>query len=378
MKKSKILYRKNSSGKLQQWQIGVEGSTIHVWHGQVDGKLQHTQDTISLGKNEGRSNSTTPEEQAISEAKSKFTKTKKKGYVTSKESALDGEVDAIIEGGIIPMLAQSYKKKIKLPCYVQPKLDGIRGIHTTGGKLWSRTRKVMTSLPHISRELAEHFAGQSSDGECYNHDYKHDFEKITSAVTMKKGVADHHKLVQYHIYDLPVPDGTFKQRYEMLKQIFKDIPKDSPLKLVPTRLVHSHEELMKAYEDFMEMGYEGAMARDPEGLYENPNSSYRSKNLQKVKEFQDEEFKIVGFHEGRGKYKGHLATFECEIDDEHGKRTFKAMPMGVLGKAEMMKKMFEDHSLWKGKWVTVQYQGWTRSDNKPRFPKAKRFREIGY
>ena len=378
MKKSKILYRKNSSGKLQQWQIGVDGSTIHTWHGQVDGKLQHTHDTILLGKNEGRSNATTPEEQAISEAKSKFTKMKKMGYVTSKESALADEVDAVIEGGIIPMLAQSYKKKPKFPCYVQPKLDGIRGLHAGNGSLWSRTRHAIKCLPHLEKQHTKYFGDQLADGEFYNHELKHDFEKITAAVTMKKGISPHHELVQHHIYDLPIPDLTFRDRYAILEGIFEEIPGNSHLILVPTRLVNSHAELMKAYEDFMEMGYEGAMARDPEGLYENPHAKYRSKNLQKIKEFQDAEFRIVGFYEGRGKYKGHLATFECEIDDEHGKRTFKAMPMGDLGKAEMMKKMFEDHSLWKGKWVTVQFQGWTRTDNKPRFPKAKRFRDMKY
>lgn len=374
MKKFKKLYRRHSSGKLQEWQIAVEGSTIHVWHGQVDGKLQHTKDIILEGKNIGRSNATTTEEQAMSEAKSKFLKMKKKGYVTDINSAKNGDVDKVIEGGIIPMLAQSYKKKMKFPVYVQPKLDGIRALYSEG--LWSRTRKRMTSLPHIEEQVKAYFQGDVVlDGEAYNHDLKDDFEKITSAVTMKKGVADHHELVQYHIYDLPLPDIPFKERLVRLQKVFKGVPNKSHLKLVESRLVHSHEELMQAYEDFMEMGYEGAMARDPEGLYESPNASYRSKNLQKIKEMQDAEFKIVGFNEGRGKLAGHVATFVFEIDDEHGKRTFKAKPDGSTA---ILKKYFEDHSLWEGKWMTVQYQGWTKTDIKPRFPVAKRFRDRNY
>lgn len=375
MKKSKILYRKNSSGKLQQWQIWVEDTTIHVEHGQVDGKLQHTQDTIASGKNEGRSNETSIQGQALSEAKSKFIKMKKKGYVTSIESALAGEVDSVIEGGIIPMLAQSYKKKMIFPVYIQPKLDGIRALHTGEGNIWSRTRKAINSLPHIQKELNKYFDENEADGECYNHDLKDDFEKITSAVTTKKGVADHHELVQYHIYDMPIPGITFTDRQLMLEGIFENIPGNSPLILVPTRLVHSQEELMKAYEDFMEDGYEGAMARDPESMYENPSTSYRSKNLQKIKVMEDAEFKIVGMAEGRGKLKGHVGRFIFEIKDEHGTRTFKAKPSG---KTEMLKKYFEDHSLWKEKWMTVQFQGYTKKENKPRFPVALRFRNREY
>jgi ATP-dependent DNA ligase len=127
---------------------------------------------------------------------------------------------------------------------------------------------------------------------------------------------------------------------------------------------------MRAYEDFMEQGYEGAMIRNAEGDYEHR----RSYNLQKLKKFQDAEFEVIGISEGRGSLAGHAAAFVCRIDDSHGKRTFEAKLKGKNVTA-FLKKCFEDHSLWEGKWLKVQFQGWTRKNRVPRFPVGLHFRD---
>src|SRR5271170_7191502 len=92
---------------------------------------QVTQDTVADGKNAGKANATTAVGQAEKEAAAKWTKQKKKGYVESKADAEAEVTDAVIEGGLLPMLAHKYKdfaKKIIFPCHVQPKLDGMRCI----------------------------------------------------------------------------------------------------------------------------------------------------------------------------------------------------------------------------------------------------------
>ena len=48
--KSKILYKKTSTGKIQQWRIWVIGSTIHSECGQVDGKKTLSEDEILKAK----------------------------------------------------------------------------------------------------------------------------------------------------------------------------------------------------------------------------------------------------------------------------------------------------------------------------------------
>ena len=181
MYKFPTLYKQTSTGAMQQWTIAVEGATIRTFWGQTGGKLQEGSDTIRAGKNIGKANETTPEEQAKAEAKSQWELKLKKGYVEQLGQAKAGKVDKIIEGGIFPMLAHTIEKRgkdLKYPCYVQPKLDGHRCIAICkNGKvtLWSRTRKLITGVPHIIKALESigGFAGEHFilDGELYNHDY---------------------------------------------------------------------------------------------------------------------------------------------------------------------------------------------------------------
>ena len=154
------LYKRTSTGAIQQWSIAVTGRAITTTYGQVNGKLQTTKDLVKEGKNAGRKNATEAEEQAIKEAKSQWIKKKKSGYVESFTDAQDGKTDSVIEGGALPMLAKVFEEhisKVKYPVAVQPKLDGHRCIAVIDAKgdvtLWTRTRKRITSVPHIEEKL---------------------------------------------------------------------------------------------------------------------------------------------------------------------------------------------------------------------------------
>lgn len=377
MKTFPILYKKTNTGAIQQWTISVEIPKeedplprIKTVHGQVGGKLQTTYDLIAKGKNIGKVNETTPVQQAEAEAFAKWEKQKKKGYVETKEAAEAGEVDKLIEGGINPMLAHKFSEhahKIKYPCYGQPKLDGIRCIAILkDGKctLWSRTRKLFTGVPHVAREIEKLFADQGDmvlDGELYNHEFKKDFEKIVSFVRQEEP-ADGHEVVQYHIYDI-VNDSPFGDRHEFLfnlfnKVVYKDGNLNEILRLVVTTTIFDESSVEGFFNYTVEKGYEGVMLRNLSSFYVNK----RSYGLQKVKEFDDAEFRIVGIEEGRGKLQGHVGSFICVTQD--GKEFLAKM----RGETSRLKELFENHSLWNGKLLTVQYQGLTGKEKVPRFP----------
>lgn len=373
MKTFPTLYKKTSTGAIQEWTIKVRGHpdwypdvAVYTWHGQVGGKIQETFDIIKEGKNIGKKNETTAEQQGIAEAKAKWGKQKKKGYVESIEAAQAGEVDSSITGGIEPMLAHKFKDhshKIKYPCYVQPKLDGIRCIAILeNGKctLWSRTRKPITGVPHIARILEEAYPTQKRlvlDGELYNHEFKKDFEKIVSFVRQEEPKSGH-EIVQYHVYDVIIENYPFYERRKLLYGLGL-----YELVAVETNVVNNEDELTEAFDHFISLGYEGAMVRNADGLYVNK----RSYDLQKIKEMEDSEFDIVGVEEGRGKLVGH-AIFVCKMKD--GKE-FKAKMKGETSK---LKEYFENHNLWKNKQLTVQYQGLTVYGI-PRFPVGKAIRD---
>jgi len=372
------LFKRSSTGAIQFWDIEAganpdgDAGLITTTYGQLGtDSPQTTTDVIEEGKNIGKINETNPIEQAIVEANAKHEKQRKKGYVDSIEAAQNGEFDALIEGGIVPMLAHTFEKqgkKIKYPCYVQPKLDGLRMIAIVeNGKctLWSRTRKPITSLPHIVEEIERNFKEDIVlDGEAYNHEFKKDFEKIVSAVR-KETPEEGYLNVQYHIYDT-VNGDTFDQRTLLLATKFSSMktPNFKYLKLVETHMVEDENQVPDWFLEFSELGYEGAMLRNAASLYVNKRSS----DLIKVKEMQDEDFEILGIEEGRGKLSGMVGAFVCRIGED------SQFNVKMSGQTERLRDYFENHSLWKGKKLTVQFQDYT-SYGIPRFPVGLRIRE---
>ena len=381
------LYKKTSTGAIQTWKISVVQEVdskvpiIAIVWGQLDGRKQLTTEEVPEGKNIGKANETTPWEQAISQMNSEWEKRLKKGYVLTQEAAEKGTTNEIIEGGIFPMLAHVFdkqEKKITYPALAQPKLDGHRCIGqyaqddiTCSFSLWSRTRKPINSVPHITQALRVLFRDMDIDypfvdGELYNHAYRENFEDLTSFIRQDEPKAGH-EVVQLHIYDLPM-DGynnlERQNRLSAMKERAEELNLDC-LQFVETRIVNNREELMQAYEDFMEQGYEGAIVRNVGGMYKYK----RSYDLQKVKQFDDDEFTIVDVKEQtKGKMKG-LAVFVCETKE--GNR----FDVKLKGKLDDLRQYVLNPALAVGRQLTVQFQGYTRKNNVPRFPVGLRFRE---
>lgn len=374
MKTFPTLYKKASTGKMWSWQISVNGAAIIETWGEIGGKQQSTSDTIKEGKNLGRANATTPEEQALLEAEAKWTK-KLSGhnYNESREAAEKGESSNAVEGGVLPMLAHKYSEqgdKIKWPAFAQRKYDGARmtAVPTPEGvTLWSRTRKQMFSVPHIQKALDRLWSVFGTpvvlDGECYSDAYKDKFEKLMHFIRQSKYIPGS-EVVEYHIYDCVVEGMPFSERIAKLRRLLTNEPKGTPLKLVETIEVADEDELLLAFEKFRAEGMEGAMVRNAAGLYV-PRRSY---DLQKVKEFDDAEFPIVGVTEGRGKMQGR-AVFVCETSKGI---QFEAKMKGEIAK---LKQYWDNPKLAVGKKLTVQYQGLTTKNKVPRFPVALRLAE---
>jgi len=115
MEKLPKLYKKTSTGAIQEWEVHVDiidnVATIITNYGQVGGKIQESKELVLEGKNIGRSNATTDVEQAYFQAKSDWEKQLKKGYVKTIEDAVIGKTDDIIKGGIAPMLAHKFSEQ---------------------------------------------------------------------------------------------------------------------------------------------------------------------------------------------------------------------------------------------------------------------------
>lgn len=398
------LFKKTRTGAIEQWDIHVVAEpgvgVIVVTHGQVNGKKQVGRDVVSKGKSTGKKNETTAYGQALLEALAKWEKQKKKGYVESIDDAASGRVDeSVIKGGIDPMLAAKFAEDgdlIVWPAYVQPKLDGHRCIAIiVDGKatLWSRTRKPVLSVPHIVEMLEKAFVGQTLtlDGELYDHDLRDNFQKLSGLLRRNEPTPET-LIAQYHVYDLPSSaELGFGDRHEILRTHFFNAIREPEvvayIRLVETIKVADEDGAMLAFEHFLSLGYEGAMLRNLLGAYLFSRSSGdRSENLQKLKKFDDAEFRIVNIEEGRGKLAGH-AIFVCrrfwvpktdkeaqEFGGHAGQQTAVDFNAKMKGPQSELAVYFQNPKKYIGLDATVKYQGFYKS-GKPRFPVAWRLKE---
>jgi DNA ligase-1 len=368
------LYKLTKTGAVQQWTVSYEDNKVITRWGQQGGAIQTTSEVVT-GKNTGKSNETTDTQQAAIEALAQWVKQTKKGYVETVEKAKAGEVGDVIKGGINPMLAEKFSdfgNEVVWPAYAQPKLDGhrcIAVITNSSVTLWSRTRKEILSVPHIAEALRSHIdipeAGKRIilDGELYNHSLKSDFEELTSAIRKQKP-SEASKKVVYHIYDFPTAFGGFGERHQqLLDLLLKNGMPPRCLVSVATHKVQSEETMRDLFSVFLDEGYEGLMVRSAAGHYEER----RSRNLLKVKEFQDAEFPIIGVEEGKGKLAGH-AIFVCKTDSG---QEFRCK---LKGEQSHLKSYFLCPELVIGRLLTVKFQELTK-DGIPRFPVGERIRE---
>ena len=298
---------------------------------------------------------------------------KDSGYIEDK-----GNIPHESDGMFLPMLAHRYDKhsaKINYPCWVQPKLDGVRMLarkQTGIVTMWSRKGKIIDVPDKINMQLCEMLSeGQCVDGELYVHGWT--FQRIISAVKKKRADTD---LLEYHIYDSPHLTLTFEDRapqyggryhsdllhYGSASITFPtycqswNIIGDN-IKFVKTYSANSKEEF-DLYETMMvKDGYEGMMARNHKSTYKFKNRSY---DLQKVKRFKDNEFQIIGGKDGSGRESG-LIIFKCITDDG---LEFDVRPKGSH---EYRAEQFKNLSNYIGKMLTVRYQELT-DDGRPRFP----------
>lgn len=381
MYKTPRLYATSSKGDLKTWEgeayLGNNGAVMSFTFGLEAGKKQTQRKVITKGKNIGRSNETTPFEQAKKEIISKMNKKIDSGYTSDKTN---------VSTPILPMLAHPFNKRkhnIKYPAYAQPKIDGVRMIAHYDGKVttFSRKGKPFTKMPHIEKELEFYFKRlklQSKniyiDGELYSDTLK--FEELAGAVRRSDNEMNTLFKIKYHIFDafdLDNCESPFEERMKYIYEYFSNtdfVGNGSKwsnktlynglnfIEPVRTFLIQSEQDFRDFNSSYcIPNGYEGAMIRNADGIYK---LGHRSADLQKLKEFQDAEYKIIGFKEGTGTEKG-CVIWECSTDKS---LTFSVRPRG--SKAERQ-GYFQNGIKHIGSMLTVRFQELT-NDGIPRFP----------
>ena len=383
--------RKSSSNQPKKiWQIKTKIEpelnkiTLITESGDLGGRLKSTQKILSNIKLSSKKGITSLEKYAEEEAKKLINNKKKEGYIeynkneneinnAEKPKKMEEENDNIINDDnkvnkkitirtYYPMLAHRYNEKkseIKFPCFVQPKLDGVRCV-VVGNKLYSRNGNRFPVLPHIENELK--LCNKNNlilDGELYTDDIN--FEKIVGLVKkFKKSEEDEKNSLKIYlnVFDYIDSKLPFSKRLINLNEFFETNKNMKYIKQVKTEECQEEKNIEEFLEKYTKEKYEGLIIRNKEGKYEE---NTRSVHLQKLKKFIDEEFEIIDYTTpDQGKEVG-CVIWICKTKE--GKK-FSVRPSGNY---QERKKLYREAKKYIGKMLTVRYQELTNG-HMPRFP----------
>jgi DNA ligase-1 len=243
------------------------------------------------------------------------------------------------------LLLKVYKDQNISGWVMSEKLDGIRG-YWTGKVLLSRQGNKINAPKWWIKKLPP-FA---IDGELWTK--RGDFDTISSIVRYKIPSKEWRK-VTFNIFEVPNAKGNLFERLAKVKPYQNDV-----VRIIPQIKVKNRIELMNFLKEVEAKGGEGVVVR-------NPNASYiakRTNQALKVKSFYDTECKVVGYNEGKGKYKGMIGSLKCKL------------PNGVvfnIGSGLKVKDRLNPPKI--GDIVTFKYKEWTKN-HRPKFPVFLRVR----
>ena len=366
------LYKKTTNNLIQVWWMERMGGEYRTFSGKEGGKIVMSEWTHVLQKNVGRSNVTSLEQQAEAEVISAYTLKRKKGYADTPNAAQESDRFQC-------MLADKYPdRRHKLfdenglaldLLYAQPKLDGIRCIANRDG-LWSRTGHPLVAVPHIWEALTHLFEARPMlvlDGELYNHEYKHDFNIIVSAVKKLKPTSEDlrfsRQMVEYWVYDCitEAVSDHFKTRFleDFSCYSFADMSAEGFIIPVETWEIPTEAEGDDLYLKCLADGFEGMMVR-VDAAYEQK----RSQKLLKRKEKLDEEFEILSIEQGVGNCAGMAKIAHVRLPNGGSAKA------DIVGTREQLREVLANKNNIIGKQATIEFQNWT-PDGSLRFPKLK-------
>lgn len=281
-----------------------------------------------------------------------------------------------------PLLASPLDlKKVRYPLLVSPKLDGIRCL-VAGPDVVSRNMKPIPN-DHVRNQLAN-LVGSVFDGELitYTQGVMDDFNTTQSKIMAKAGEPD----FVFHVFDT-VSTLAFHERLAVAE---RDVTMLRHAEFVHHEEVNSEAELIALEHAYVEVGWEGLMARHPDGKYKFGRSTVNEQILLKLKRFDDEEALVIGYTErlsnqneqtrdalGRAQRTSHkanmvptnmLGSFVCE----HPNGATFEVGTGFTEADRIHLWQRPDNLL--GKTVKVKYQG-LGPNKAPRFPVFLGFRE---
>lgn len=297
-----------------------------------------------------------------------------------------------------PHLASDWDPaKQKFPVVMLPKIDGVRGLNP-GGQFLARSLKKHGNI-HLGRFYSEPCL-TGFDGEIAADRWNHpDLCRLTtSATTTREGTP----FTIWWIFDLVNQKTAGMGYYDRWKEAEATILRlqQDPLqpscvghlRIVPAVVVYDMAALEKQDAEWLEMGFEGSILRDPDGKHKNGRCTVREGAYLRIKRFVEEEAYVMGIIEGQQNLN--------EAQENELGRTFRTshqenmVPNGMVGAMQVRslkdgsefvvgagsmphdqrKYFFDNQDKLLGR--IIKYQHFPKGvKDKPRFPTFKTFRD---
>ncbi|WP_298941859.1 DNA ligase [uncultured Psychromonas sp.] len=250
-------------------------------------------------------------------------------------------------------LATNYRQDIDVTqYYVSEKLDGIRA-YWDGHQLISKQGNVFTAPTWFIKS----FPTTAMDGELWIA--RQQFEKVSGIARTQDNQNEQWKKIKFMIFDLPNNRTSFEQRINEMRALVADT--SSPyLQMIEQQKLPNTEVLFDLLNKVVMGKGEGLMLHHQDALYQTK----RSRDLMKLKKFEDAEATVIAYLPGKGKYEGLLGAIL--VKNEEGV-TFK------IGTGFSDKERSNPPPI--GSLITYRFTGKT-NNNIPRFASFVRIRVI--
>lgn len=349
------MYKRNAKGNIVRWQIHtLVDNSISITHG-VFGK-KPINEIIK------------PTLKKVNEIESRVKAKRKEGYKTLEDlydnapRRMDDDenlynylntylpkFNTTSDGFVLPMLAKTLEDNKPFEKFGtmlgQWKINGLRcivGAEKIEGDIFNKYRLTYTSregtkwnlswmddiiISHIDHPLLEMMLDEDVclDGELYYPGYTvNDINSLVKNPTMA-----HHKDLQFWCYDLCMDSTTASLRKGVLNRFTKDFvsfdfpdykfkTKDEHLNnkeqfiILPTYSVNNITEAITLRDDFISLGFEGLIIRNPDAEYA---FGKRNSSMFKFKRKEDGLFTIVDIKEDKRGLP--IFTLKNDINDEY-------------------------------------------------------------
>jgi len=244
------------------------------------------------------------------------------------------------------LLLKTYKNQNIDGWLMSEKLDGVRA-YWNGKNLISRGGKIINAPKWFIKD----YPPFEIDGELWSK--RGDFENISSIVR-DKIPTDKWREIKHYIFEVPNSKGNLSQRLSKVKPYSSKI-----IKVVSQIKIRDKKHLKKFLKEIENKNGEGVVVRNPNIGYIN----HRTNQALKVKSFKDSECKVIGYKEGKGKFKSLIGSIRCIFPNKI------EFSVGSGLKLEDRKNPPKIGDI-----ITIKYQNLTKY-GKPRFPLFLRVRE---